>query len=57
MPLEGAFGSLRNFFIGRMPGDRNCLASTQAMRSRRVSSTSKHLDAGGQGGQTAPLGG
>jgi hypothetical protein len=34
-----------------------CLASTQALRSRRVSSGLKDLDAGGQGGQTAPLGG
>jgi hypothetical protein len=25
-PLEGGFGSLRNFFIGRMPGDRNLLS-------------------------------
>jgi hypothetical protein len=25
MPLKGGFGSLWNFFIGRMPGDRNLL--------------------------------
>jgi hypothetical protein len=25
-PLKGRFGSLRNFFIGRMPGDRNLLS-------------------------------
>jgi hypothetical protein len=25
-PLKGGFGSLRNFFIGRMPGDRNLLS-------------------------------
>jgi hypothetical protein len=26
MPLKGGFGSLRNIFIGRMPGDRNLLS-------------------------------
>jgi hypothetical protein len=26
MPLEGAFGNLRNIFIGRMPGDHNLLS-------------------------------
>jgi hypothetical protein len=26
MPLEGEFGSLQIFFIGRMPGDRNLLS-------------------------------
>jgi hypothetical protein len=26
MPLEGGFGSLRNFFIGRMPDDRTLLS-------------------------------
>jgi hypothetical protein len=25
-PLKGEFGSLQNFFIGRMPGDRNLLS-------------------------------
>jgi hypothetical protein len=39
------------------PATAICLASTQALRSRRVSSASKHLGAGGQGGQTTPLGG
>jgi hypothetical protein len=34
-----------------------CLASTQALRSRRVSSASKLLGGGDLGGQTAPLGG
>jgi hypothetical protein len=38
------------------PATATCLASTQALRSRRVSSASKHLDASDQGGQTAPLG-
>jgi hypothetical protein len=36
------------------PATATCLASTQALRSRRVSSTSKHLGASDQGGQTAP---
>jgi hypothetical protein len=36
------------------PATAACLASTQALRSRRVSSASKLLGAGGQGGQTAP---
>jgi hypothetical protein len=36
------------------PATATCLASTQALRSRRVSSASKHLSAGGQGGQTTP---
>jgi hypothetical protein len=31
-----------------------CLASTQALRSRRVSSALKLLGTGGQGGQTPP---
>jgi hypothetical protein len=26
MPLKGEFGSLRIFFIGRMPGDRSLLS-------------------------------
>jgi hypothetical protein len=26
MTLEGEFGSLQNFFIGRIPGDRNLLS-------------------------------
>jgi hypothetical protein len=38
------------------PATATCLASMQALRSRRVSSASKHLGAGGQGGQTAPIG-
>jgi hypothetical protein len=38
------------------PTTATCLASTQALRSRRVSSTSKHLGASDQGGQTAPSG-
>jgi hypothetical protein len=36
------------------PATATCLVSTQALRSRRVSSTSKHLGASNQGGQTAP---
>jgi hypothetical protein len=32
------------------PATATCLASTQALRSRRVSSASKHLGAGGQSG-------
>jgi hypothetical protein len=39
------------------PAMATCLALTQALRSRRVSYASKHLDASDQGGQTAPLGG
>jgi hypothetical protein len=39
------------------PATATYLASTQALRSQRMSSASKHLGAGGQGGQTAPLGG
>jgi hypothetical protein len=38
------------------PATATCLASTQALRSRRVSSASKHLGDGSQGGQTAPPG-
>jgi hypothetical protein len=38
------------------PATATCLALTQALRSRRVSSASKHLDASNQGGQTAPPG-
>jgi hypothetical protein len=38
------------------PATATCLASTQALRSRRVSSTSKHPGACDQGGQTVPLG-
>jgi hypothetical protein len=38
------------------PATATCLASTQALRSRRVSSASKHLGASDQGDQTAPLG-
>jgi hypothetical protein len=38
------------------PATATCLASTQALRSQRVSSASKHLGASDQGGQTAPLG-
>jgi hypothetical protein len=38
------------------PATATCLASTQALRSRCVSSASKHLGASDQGGQTAPLG-
>jgi hypothetical protein len=40
----GGFGRLQVFSIGRTPGDRTLLASTQAMRSRRVSSASKIPD-------------
>jgi hypothetical protein len=36
------------------PTTATCLASTQALRSRRVSSASKLLGASDQGGQTAP---
>jgi hypothetical protein len=57
MPLKGEFGSLQFFSIGRMPSDRNCLASMQALQSRRVSSTPKLLGGSDQRGQTAPLGG
>jgi hypothetical protein len=38
------------------PATATCLASTQALRYRRVSSASKHLGASDQSGQTAPLG-
>jgi hypothetical protein len=38
------------------PTTATCLASTQALRFRRVSSASKHLGASDHGGQTAPLG-
>jgi hypothetical protein len=38
------------------PATTTWLASTQALRSRRVSSASKHLGASDQGGQIAPLG-
>jgi hypothetical protein len=38
------------------PATATCLASTQALRSRRVSSASKHLGTCNQGGQTAPPG-
>jgi hypothetical protein len=38
------------------PATAACLASTQALQSRRVSSASKHLDASDHGGHTAPLG-
>jgi hypothetical protein len=38
------------------PATATSLASTQALRSRRVSSALKFLGAGGQGGQTAPPG-
>jgi hypothetical protein len=41
---------------GGCPATATCLASTQALQSRRVSSASNHLGAGGQGGQTGPLG-
>jgi hypothetical protein len=36
------------------PATATCLASTQALRSRRMSSASKHLGTSDQGGQTAP---
>jgi hypothetical protein len=39
------------------PANATCLASMQALRSRRVSSASKLLGSSSQGGQTAPLGG
>jgi hypothetical protein len=38
------------------PATATCLASTQALRSRRVSSASKHLGASDQSGLTAPPG-
>jgi hypothetical protein len=38
------------------PATATCLASMQALQSRRVSCASKHLGASDQGGQTAPLG-
>jgi hypothetical protein len=40
----------------RCPAITTCLASTQALRSRRVSSASKLLDGSDHGGQTAPPG-
>jgi hypothetical protein len=40
----------------RCPATVTCLASTQALRSRRVSSASKHLGTSDQGGQTTPPG-
>jgi hypothetical protein len=39
------------------PATATCLASTQDLRSRRVSSASKHLGGSDPGGQTTPLGG
>jgi hypothetical protein len=42
---EGHFGNSRRSTIGRMPATATCLASTQALRSQRVSSTLKSLDA------------
>jgi hypothetical protein len=39
------------------PVTASCLASTQVLRSRRVSFASKLLGASDQGGQIAPLGG
>jgi hypothetical protein len=56
MPLKGGFANLWNVFIGRMPSDSNLLSLDASLASRRVSSASKHLGAGGQGGQTAPPG-
>jgi hypothetical protein len=47
MPLEGGFGNLRNIFIERMPDDCNLLSLDASLAIRRVSSASKHLDAGG----------
>jgi hypothetical protein len=38
------------------PATATGLASTQALRSRRVTSASKHLGASDQGGQTGPPG-
>jgi hypothetical protein len=38
------------------PATAICLASTQALRSRHVSSAPKHLGASDQGGQTGPPG-
>jgi hypothetical protein len=38
------------------PTTATCLASTHALRSRRVSSASKHLGASDQGGRTGPPG-
>jgi hypothetical protein len=40
-PLKGGFGRLEAFSIGQMPGDATCLTSTQALRSRHVSSALK----------------
>jgi hypothetical protein len=40
----------------RCPAITTCLASTQALRSRRVSSASKLLDGSDHGGQTTPPG-
>jgi hypothetical protein len=56
MPLKGGFGILDVFTIRRMPGDRTLRSLDATLRSRRVSSASKLLGAGGQGGQTAPPG-
>jgi hypothetical protein len=44
MPLKGTIGNLCHRSIGRMPATATCLASTQALRSRRVSSASKSPD-------------
>jgi hypothetical protein len=56
MPLEGGFGSLHVFTIGRMPGDRNLLSldASLAIPTRVLRFEASRV--GGQGGQTAPPG-
>jgi hypothetical protein len=56
-PSRANLEVFRFFSSDRCPATATCLASTQALRSRRVSSASKHLGASDQGGQTTPLGG
>ena len=43
-PLEGKIGNLKFSSSDGEPGTAPCLASTQAIRSRRVSSASDLLD-------------
>jgi hypothetical protein len=57
MPLEGGFGSLHVFTIGRMPGDRNLLSLDARLAIPTRVLRLEDPGAGGQGGQTAPLGG
>ena len=52
MPLEGNFGNLRFSSSNGQPSTAPCLASTQALRSRRVSFALDLLDVHGCPGQT-----